>query len=46
MTIATEGKCHDEIESSFRYLSGYAKPKPMAEQVRILQTYLPGLGGT
>jgi hypothetical protein len=33
----------DEVESSYRYLSGYVAPRPMAEQVGVLRTHFPKL---
>ena len=33
----------EEVESSYGYLSGYEKPKSIAEQMNILQSLFPGI---
>jgi hypothetical protein len=34
----------EEVESSYGYLSGYKKPKEIAEQTNILRQFIPGAG--
>src|SRR3989338_10306849 len=34
----------EEVPSTYRYRSGYKKPKPIAEQIAILRTLFPQLG--
>ena len=35
---------NEEVESSYRYFSGYTKPKGITEQTDILSELLPGIG--
>ena len=34
----------EELETAFRYVSGYTKPKSVADQVEILHQHFPDLG--
>jgi len=34
----------EEVESSYKYLSGYSKPKDITEQTNILRQFIPGIG--
>lgn len=43
LTISDEF-ANEEVASSYGYLSGYTTPRPIGEQVQILQKYFPQLG--
>ena len=34
----------EELETAFRYVSGYTRPKSVADQVEILHRHFPDLG--
>lgn len=40
---ATDKYKNEEVASTFGYLSGYTKPKPVADQLKILREYFPEL---
>ena len=44
--MSAEAVPADEVESSYRYLSGYTAPRPLAEQVAILRRHFPGLAAS